>query len=231
MDAGRYRPGPVGGGLRLADRPDAGRRAGRCRALGAPGRRHRGRRHLHQRADLCGVADLSRWCWRRRCCMRWRVACSARPLPRSASAWSAMPRSANGSAATPALPRSATAWPRPRWAPAAISSPPRAVFIVTALLLGADAARAAHDRRATRSIRSAPTARRRDRRADQPRDKPGDLMHNRPLLIFAGCLAAVSPRQRGDAAADGQRRDHALEPMGDRADRRLHRRAAARRRR
>ena len=51
-----------------------------------------------------------------------------------------------------------------------------------------------------------------------------------PLFILAGCVLAVPSRQRRDAAADGERADHAVERMGDGADRRLHRRAAARRR-
>ena len=42
-----------------------------------------------------------------------RVACSVRRLPRSASVWSGRSRSASGSGAMPASPRSATASPRP----------------------------------------------------------------------------------------------------------------------
>jgi hypothetical protein len=66
-----------------------------------------------------------RWCWRRRCCTRSRVACSARPWSRSVSAWSGTRRSANGLDATRASPPSATAWRRRRWAPAAIAFRPR----------------------------------------------------------------------------------------------------------
>jgi hypothetical protein len=63
---------------------------------------------------------------------------------------------------------------------------PRAVFIVTVLLLGpallalrAIAANEIDPERAHGAPR---------RRADRPRAKPGDLMHSRPLLIFAACL-------------------------------------------
>jgi MFS family permease len=63
----------------------------------------------------------------------------------------------------------------------------RAVFIVTVLLLGPALL-------ALRSIAPAEIDPERAhgalprRPADKPRVKPGDLMHNRPLLIFAGCL-------------------------------------------
>ena len=51
------------------------------------------------------------WWSRPRPCMPWRVACSVRRLPRSASAWSGRVRSASGWGAMPGLPRSATARP------------------------------------------------------------------------------------------------------------------------
>ena len=62
-----------------------------------------------QRACLCGVADLSGRGGRGDAACGWRAACSARRSPRSASAWSDRSRSASGSDAMPALPRSATA--------------------------------------------------------------------------------------------------------------------------
>ena len=69
--------------------------------------------------------------------------------------------------------------------------------------------------------------------ARKPDHAPVDvrtLLRKRPLLILAGCVAAVPSRQRRDAAADGQRADQALQRMGDDADRGLHRGAADRRR-
>ncbi len=64
---------------------------------------------------------------------------------------------------------------------------PRAVFIVTVLLLGpallALRAIAANEIDPERAHGAAPR-----RRAKNPPIKPGDLMHNRPLLIFAACL-------------------------------------------
>ena len=63
----------------------------------------------------------------------------------------------------------------------------RAVFIVTVLLLGPALL-------ALRSINPAEIDPERAhgaaprRRVDRPRSKPGELMQNRPLLIFAGCL-------------------------------------------
>ena len=59
MDAVRYRPRPLRGRLRLTDRPDAGRSAGRRRALGTSRRRPRRRGDLRQRLGLRGHADLS----------------------------------------------------------------------------------------------------------------------------------------------------------------------------
>ena len=66
------------------------------------------------------------------------------------------------------------------------------------------------------------------RRVRKPPTKPGELMHNRPLLIFAGCLLLFHLGQRGDVAAGGQRRHHALSALGDNVDRRLHCRPPAR---
>ncbi len=64
---------------------------------------------------------------------------------------------------------------------------PRAVFIVTVILLvpALLALRniAAAEIDPERAHGAAPR-----RRADKPRTKPGDLMRNRPLLIFAGCM-------------------------------------------
>ena len=51
-----------------------------------------------------------------------------------------------------------------------------------------------------------------------------------PAADLRRLRAAVPARQCRDAAADGRRGDHALEPMGDGADRGLHHRAAGHRR-
>ncbi len=63
----------------------------------------------------------------------------------------------------------------------------RAVFVVTVLLLGpalvALRSISAREIDPERAHGASPL-----RRADRPRTKPGELMHNRPLLIFAGCL-------------------------------------------
>ena len=56
------------------------------------------------------------------------------------------------------------------------------------------------------------------------------LLRQRPLLIFAGGVLLFHARQCGDAAADGWRGDHAVEPMGAGADCGLHHRAAGHRR-
>ena len=102
----------------------------------------------------------------------------------------------------------------------------RAVFIVTVLLLGPALLGAAHhcaegDRSRTRPRRSAAPARR------QAAHQSRRVAAQSAAAHLCRLPAAVSSRQRRHAAADGQRRDHALEPMGDGADRGLYRRAAA----
>ena len=63
----------------------------------------------------------------------------------------------------------------------------RAVFIVTVLLL-VPALFALRRSPSRKSIPSGRTARRRTESRRKPPIRPGALMHNRPLLIFAGCL-------------------------------------------
>ena len=187
LDAGRHRAGSVGGRLRLADRPNAGRRAGRCRAIGALRRRHRHRRHLHQRLDLCGAADFSDGAGGVGVARAGELRAGpgdGRDQPRPGRA---TPRSANGSAAMRALLRSATAWRQPRWAPAAILSRP-ARFSSSRCCCSVPALFALRTISGAKSIPNAPMARGRDGARIKPPIKPGELMQNRPLLIFAACL-------------------------------------------
>ena len=113
MDPGRDRLRAVDRRHGRPDRADAGRRDRRCRALRTAGGGSCGRDDRRQRAGICGVADLSGGGGRGHACMPRRVACSVRPLPRSASAWSDRSRSASGSDAMRAMRRSATASPPP----------------------------------------------------------------------------------------------------------------------
>ena len=106
----------------------------------------------------------------------------------------------------------------------------RAVFVVTVLLLipallGAARDRTARDRSGTRARRAAaasprPAAQQTRRSHAQP-----PAAHLRRLPV------AVSSCQCSNVAADGQRADDAVGPLGRNSDRGLHRRAAARRRR
>ena len=79
------------------------------------------------------------------------------------------------------------AWRRPRWGLADIFFSARAVFIVTVLLAGAGIAGAARNRPERDRSRARPR-RHAPRTVRSRRIKPGELLHNRPLLIFAGCL-------------------------------------------
>ena len=101
----------------------------------------------------------------------------------------------------------------------------RAVFIVTVLLLGPAllALRTIapkRDRSRTRPRRGAAPARR------QAAHQGDRIAAQSAAADLRRLPAAVPSRQRRHAAVDGQRRDHALEPMGDGADRGLYRRAA-----
>ena len=95
---------------------------------------------------------------------------------------------------------------------------------------GAGAVRAALDFRQRDRSRARPRLAGRGNRATRRRSRPGATDAQPAALDLRRLPLAVSSRQCRDAAADGQRRHHALEPMGDRAHRRLHRRAATRRR-
>ena len=106
----------------------------------------------------------------------------------------------------------------------------RAVFFVTAVLLVPTLLALQHDPAARDRPRAGAWRRARSRR-------PGTRARFRHPAAPASAADprrlhhAVPSRQRRHAAADGQRADDALERMGDGADRGLHRRAAARRRR
>ena len=113
MDPGRDRPRAVDRRHRRADRADAGRRHRRCRPLGAAGRGPCGRRPSASARSPMRHGRSFPWWWPRRRCMPPPAACSVRRSRRSASVWSGRSRSANGSGATRASPRSATASPRP----------------------------------------------------------------------------------------------------------------------
>jgi len=77
---------------------------------------------------------IFRWWWPRRPCTPPPVVCSVRRLPRSASAWSDRSRSGNGSDATPATPRSATASAAAVMGTAGYLLSSRSVFLVTFIL-------------------------------------------------------------------------------------------------
>ena len=131
----------------------------------------------------------------------------------------------DGSAATPALPRSATASRPPRWARCGY-------FLRAGRVLRH---RRAADPGAVRAVphppaRNRPAAGARRRLREPQPDSPGrlrGLLRHRPLLILAGCVAlfhlanaAMLPLM-GELVTMRSR-------MGDGADRRLHRGAAAR---
>ena len=140
-----------------------------------------------------------------------------------------MRRSASGSAATPALPRSATASAAAAMGAVGYFFEPRAVFFVTAVLLIPTLV-ALSQHPAGRS-RSGPRAWRAG--AAEDRAFAGRCAHRRSQAAAPHprrLRLAVPSGQRRDAAADGQRADDALERMGDGADRGLHRGAAGRRR-
>ena len=130
-------------------------------------------------------------------------------------------------AATPALPPSATRWRQPRWARAATLSSARAVFIVTVLSPRPGFAGAAHDIARARSIRSAPTATRRDA-APKPPTRAGRADAKPAVAHLRRLYSSVSSCQCRHAAVDGQRRSPCDRARWATApDRRLHRRAAA----
>ena len=228
MDADRDRPRAHGLRPGLAGGPDAGRRAGRCRPLRADRRRHGGLAYRRQRTDLCDMADLpGRAGWRRRC-RPPRAACWARPSRRSASAWSDMPRSASGSAAMRVSPPSAPGLSAAVMGACGYFFSAQAVFFVTAALLvpallvlrGIVPAEIDPERAHGNPPANPPASHRADLRS-----LPAQAAATGLRLLHP----AVPPRQRGHASPHGQRAHDALEPMGDGADRGLHRRAAARR--
>ena len=195
-----------GGRLRLADRPDAGRRAGRCRALRAAGRRHRGRRDLRQRAGLCGAADLSRWCSSAAvlhalasCVLGPAIAAISLGLVGHAAIGERLGRNARFASVGNGL------------AAAAMGAcgyllSARAVFIVTVLLLGAGAARAAHDLAERDRSRARPRRACRGGAPSKPPTKRGRTDAQSAAADLRRLPLAVPSRQCGDAAADGQRR-------------------------
>ena len=136
VDAGRYRPGAV-------DRRHRRRCSGRCRAARSSMRRGRERlvagdcaeRDHRERAGLCVAADLSRRASPPRRCMPRRAACSGPASWRSASAWSAMRRSASGSGAMRASPRIGNGIAAAAMGALGYFFSAQAVFFVTAALL------------------------------------------------------------------------------------------------
>ena len=119
--------------------------------------------------------------------MRRRVACSARPLPRSASALSVTPAIGERLGRNARFASIGNGLAAAAMGACGYFFSARAVFIVTVLLARTGAAGAAQHRRG-RNRSGARPRRGAAARADKPPTKPGDLMHNRPLLIFAGCL-------------------------------------------
>ena len=225
MDAGRHRPRLSVGGPRRAGRPDARRSAGRCRPLGTAGCGRRGRRDRRQRARLCGMADFPGRAGRRGAACRREL--RARPGHRRDQPRPGRPcRDRRAARPQCALRRpSATALRQRQWARADISSRRGPSFSSRLPCSSRPCSRFAACRREEidpeRAHGDTP-----QRSADKSPVDLRSLLRKRPLLIFARLHHAVPSRQRRHASADGQRADDALEPMGDGADRRLHRRAA-----
>ena len=226
MDAGRHRPRPVG-------RPASFRSSARCRAArwSTPrarnvGRRHRHRRDLRQRSGLCDASGLSGGA------VGGGPSC-AREL-RLGPAMAAISLGLVGHAAIgERLGRNA------RFASignglAAAAMGACGCFLSRARCLrrhrpaadsgaaGASRNCTARDRSGARARRAAATASPKDRRPGQ-----ADILCQPAAPHLRRLSVAVPSRQRRHAAADGQRGDDALGPMGDNADRGLHRRAAA----
>ena len=122
------------GGIDRPDRADARRRHRRCRALRTAGGEPCGRDHRRAARSRMPHGRSFRWSRPLRPCMPPRAACSVRRLPRSASAWSARSRSASGSGAMPALPRSATASAAAVMGTCGYLLSSRSVFLVTFVL-------------------------------------------------------------------------------------------------
>ncbi len=225
LDAGRYRARSVRGGLRLADRPNAGRRAGRCREIGALRRRHRGRRHLRQRLDLCGAADLSDGAGRI-------GAARARELRARPGHGRDQPRPRRPCRdRRTARPQCALCFGRQRTGGGGDGRLRLSYFRARRFHRHGASARAG-------AVRAALDLRQRDRSrarpwraaaaaADQAADQAGRADAQSAAADLRRLSASVSSRQCGHAAADGQRRHHAVEPMGDGDHRGLHRGAAA----
>ena len=218
------------GGLVALVGPDARRRAGRRRAVRAAGRRPRDRGHQRQRAHLCDLADFSGGAGCRQPACRGELRAGAgdrRHQPR------------------PGRPCRHRRTARPQCPLRVDRQRPRRrgdgrmrLFLLGARGLHRHRA-AARSRRCWRFARISPQRDRsragpwRRRRSAAPDTAAGRVLGSAaaaPAADLRRLHPAVPSRQRRDAAADGQRPDHALEPMGDRADRGLHRGAAARRR-
>ena len=107
----------------------------------------------------------------------------------------------------------------------------QAVFFVTAALLDPDAGRAQPDPSGAKSIPSGHMAASRRTAEPRHRRRAEHLLRKRPLLIFAGCVLLFHLANAAMLPLMGSVADDALERMGDGADRGLHRRAAAHRRR
>ena len=187
MDAGRYRLRPVRGRFRFAHRPNAGRSACRCRAVGAIGRRRRHRGDLCQRAGLRDASGISDGAVGR----SHSGAGELRPRPGHGGDQPWPGRSRRGRRATgaqrPLCLRSATASRPPQWVLAGI-------FSRRAPSLSSPSS--CWSRRCSRCVRSLPAEIDPERahgamprpRADKPPTSVSDMFSNRPLLIFAGCL-------------------------------------------
>ena len=158
-----------------------------CRALGALRRRHRGGGHLRQRVGLRGIARSFPWCSAASilhalasCVLGPAIAAISLGLVGHAAIGERLGRNARFASIGNGL------------AAAAMGAfgylvSARAVFIVTVLLLGpallALRLLSPAEIDPERAHGSPPP-----RRTKKPRIKPGELMRNRPLLIFAGCL-------------------------------------------
>ena len=226
MDADRDRPGADGGRPGLAAGPDPGRRAGRRCALRARGRGRGGDPDRHERAGLRDLPDLSRRAGRG-------DTAGGRKLRPGAGHRGDQPGARRPRRDRRALrPQCALRVDR-RGAVRGGDGRLRLLLLSPGGVLRDRGAARPHAARAARRRRGGNRSR---ARARQPagaahRQAAGRSAQPAQQARLAGVRLlhpAVPSRQCRHAAAHGQRAHHALEPVGHRADRRLHGRPADR---
>ena len=217
MDAGRYRPRAFRRRLRLSDWTNAGRRAGRRGALRTAGRRHCRSRAICFSALAYAALPMFPMVLSAAivhalasCVLGPAIAAISLGLVGHAAISERLGRNARFASIGNGLAAAAMGAVRIFFTARASSSSPSFCWCRRCW-------RCAASPRA-RSIRSAPTARRRGARR-QAADQARRLDAQPAAFDLCRLPASLSPRQRGDAAADGQRRHHALGALGDDLDR------------